>query len=145
MCTSKDKPIKHTKKKLKQVPSRPGYRISDYIHPKSVNSPALPMDIIPNGKWFVSTYLFNLVELVKIFPLIYWFLQQRWTSVDIPCNKGSHTKFEQSTESTGIFENCYCILQYGMRSNESTNRLMASTCNKSAPCSSSGCTFWGVS
>ena len=29
------------------------------------------MDVIPNGKWFVSTYLFHLVELVKTFPLIW--------------------------------------------------------------------------
>ena len=45
--------------------------ISDYIHPKLVNSPALPMDVIPNRKRFVSTYLLNLVELVKTFPSIY--------------------------------------------------------------------------
>ena len=74
----------------------------DYIHPKLVNSLALPMDVIPNGKWFISTYLFNLVELVKTFPLIYGFLQQRWMCVDIPCNKGSHTRSKALNQQTSL-------------------------------------------
>ena len=52
-------------------------------------------------------------------------------------------KFKRSIESTGIFKNCYCSLQYGTRSNESTNRLLVSTCNKPTPHSSSGCTCGG--
>ena len=92
----------------------------------------------------VCQHLFsNLVVLMKTFPSIHGFLQQDGCVWIYHATKAVAQKFEQSTESTGIFKNCYCTLQYGMRSNESTNRLLVSTCNKSTPHGSSGQTFLG--